>query len=198
MAAARAVIFSQMVDDPSGYVDTLKSDPKLRRKAEGILKARHKLWTEATAVLKKAKEAGINAPEPGPEPKLDDILAEIERQRLFRIIEELVLWENTTNEEVLKKAREEIWQSWRRTCAENAGHLIRVLADGEGAAAELVAKLGAKAEPARELAYRLYTLCERKKRAVEALAYNSLVQAWPDLLRQAEEVPPEPVQGQLL
>ena len=122
LAAARAVIFAQMVDDPSGYVDTLKSDPKLRRQAEGILKARHKLWEEATEVLKKAKEAGINAPEPGPEPKLDDILAEIERQRLFRIIEELVLWENTTNEEVLKKAREEIWQSWRRTCAENAGH----------------------------------------------------------------------------
>lgn len=122
LAAARAVIFSQMVDDPSEYVDTLKSDPKLRRKADGILKARHKLWTEATAVLKKAKEAGINAPEPGTEPKLDDILAEIERQRLFRIIEELVLWENTTNEEVLKKAREEIWQSWRRTCATHAGH----------------------------------------------------------------------------
>jgi putative DNA methylase len=122
LAAARAVIFAQMVDDPSGYVDTLKSDSKLRRQAEGILKARHKLWAEATAVLEKARKAGISAPEPGPEPKLDDILAEIERQRLFRIIEELVLWENTTNEDVLKKAREEIWQSWRRTCAENAGH----------------------------------------------------------------------------
>ena len=37
--------------------------------------------------------------------------------------------------------------------------MIRVLASGgEGAAAELVAKLGAKAEIARELAYRLYTL----------------------------------------
>ena len=122
LAAARAVIFAQMVDDPSGYVDTLKSDPKLRRKAESTLKARHKLWVEATEVLKKAKEAGISAPEPGPEPTIDDVLAEIERQRLFRIIEELVLWENTTNEEVLTKAREEIWQSWRRTCAENAGH----------------------------------------------------------------------------
>jgi putative DNA methylase len=86
----------------------------------------------------------------------------------------------------------------RLTHWETVHHLIRVLADGEGAAAELVAKLGAKAEPARELAYRLYTLCERKKRAAEALAYNGLVQAWPDLLRQAEEVPPEPVQGQLL
>ena len=74
------------------------------------------------AAGRKAKAAGISAPEPGPEPELDDILAEIERQRLFRIIEDLVLWENTTNEEVLQRAREEIWQSWRRTCAENAGH----------------------------------------------------------------------------
>jgi putative DNA methylase len=122
LAAARAVIFSQMVDDPSGYVDELKSDPKLRRKAESLLKARHKVWAEAAALAAKAQKAGISAPEPGPEPKLDEILAEQERERLFRIIEELVLWENTTNEEVLKKAREEIWQSWRRTCAENADH----------------------------------------------------------------------------
>ena len=67
-------------------------------------------------------------------------------------------------------------------------HLIRVLASGgEPAAAELVTKLGAKAEPARELAYRLYTLCERKKRPADALAYNGLVQSWPELLRLAEE-----------
>jgi putative DNA methylase len=52
-------------------------------------------------------------------------------------------------------------------------HLIRVLeSGGEGATADLVAKLGSKAEVARELAYRLYTLCERKKRPAEALAYN--------------------------
>ena len=43
-----------------------------------------------------------------------------ERQRLFRIIEDLVKWENTTNEVVLQRARNEIWQSWRRACAENA------------------------------------------------------------------------------
>ena len=122
LAAARAVIFAQMVDDPSSYVDTLKSDTRLRRQAEGILKARRQRWKEATATAAKAKQAGISAPEPGPEPTLDDILAGEERQRLFRIIEELVLWENTTNETVLQKAREEIWQSWRRTCAENAGH----------------------------------------------------------------------------
>ncbi len=47
---------------------------------------------------------------------------EKERQRLFRIIEDLVLWENTTNETVLQQARDEIWQSWRCTCAENADH----------------------------------------------------------------------------
>ena len=122
LAAARAVIFSQLVDDPSAYVDTLRSDPKLLRKAEGLLKGRHRIWQEATGLLAKAKAAGIVAPEPGPEPKLDEILAEIERQRLFRIIEDLVLWENTTNEEVLQRAREEIWQSWRRTCAECADH----------------------------------------------------------------------------
>jgi putative DNA methylase len=122
LAAARAVIFSQMVDDPSEYVDVLKGDAKLLRRAEKELKARHAAWQEATTLKDKADAAGISAPAPGPEPKLDDILAEIERQRLFRIIEELVLWENTTNEEVLRKAREEIWQSWRRTCAENAGH----------------------------------------------------------------------------
>jgi putative DNA methylase len=67
-------------------------------------------------------------------------------------------------------------------------HLIRVLASGgESVAAELVAKLGAKAEIARELAYRLYTLCERKKRAAEALAYNGLVQSWPEIVRLARE-----------
>jgi putative DNA methylase len=67
-------------------------------------------------------------------------------------------------------------------------HLIRVLASGgESAAADLVARLGARAEPARELAYRLYTICERKKRATEALAYNGLVQSWPEILRLGQE-----------
>ena len=66
--------------------------------------------------------SGLTVPEPGPEPTLDDMLADQERQRLFRIIEDLVLWENTTNETVLQAARDEIWQSWRRACAENADH----------------------------------------------------------------------------
>jgi len=76
----------------------------------------------------------------------------------------------------------------RLTVWEMVHHLIRVLAaSGETAAAELVAKLGSKAETARELAYRLYTLCERKKRAAEALAYNGLVQSWPEIARLARE-----------
>src|SRR5687768_10827886 len=76
LATARAVIFAQMVDDPSAHPDLFPTE--------------------------KAQEK--------------------ERQRLFRIIEELVKWESTTNEKVLQQARNEIWQSWRYTCAENADH----------------------------------------------------------------------------
>jgi len=69
-------------------------------------------------------------------------------------------------------------------------HLIRVLeTGGESAAAALVAKLGSHAETARELAYRLYTLCERRKRAQEALSYNGLVQSWPEIVRLAGQMP---------
>ena len=76
----------------------------------------------------------------------------------------------------------------RLTAWEVVHHLIRVLnAGGERAAAQLVATLGATADAARELCYRLYTICERKKRAQEALAYNSLVQSWPEILRLSKE-----------
>jgi len=75
-------------------------------------------------------------------------------------------------------------------------HLIRALeTGGEGAAAALVRKLGAKAETARELCYRLYALCERKKRASEALAYNGLVLSWPEIARLAREAAPAATQG---
>ncbi len=33
-----------------------------------------------------------------------------------------MLWENTTNETVLQAARDEIWNSWRRTCLDNVDH----------------------------------------------------------------------------
>ena len=76
LAAARAVIFAQMVDDPS------------------------------------------DCPEEFPTTEAQDQ----ERERLFRLIEELVPWKNTTNEAVLQRARDEIWKSWRRTCRDNADH----------------------------------------------------------------------------
>ena len=83
---------------------------------------------------------------------------------------------------------------------ETVHHLIRVLTiGGESAAAELVKQLGARAETSRELAYRLYTVCERRKRATEALNYNALVQSWPEIMRlaHAEGDVPAPSQSQL-
>ena len=115
LAAARAVIFAQMVDDPSGYVDVLLSDPKKRRAAEREFKKRVSGHAAKRAL---ARDDAIAEPRP----TLEEVIAEQERDRLFAIIEELVLWKNTTNEEVLDRARREIWQSWRRACAENAAH----------------------------------------------------------------------------
>ncbi len=75
----------------------------------------------------------------------------------------------------------------RLTVWETTQHLIRVLeTQGESEAATLLNKLGGMAEIARELAYRLYSICERKKWADEALAYNGLVIAWPELTKLAQ------------
>ncbi len=89
-------------------------------------------------------------------------------------------------------ARGELREDWdpstdeRLTVWEIAQHLIRKLEqEGESAAAALVHKLGGMAETARDLAYRLYNICERKKWAEEALAYNGLVIAWPELTKLA-------------
>jgi putative DNA methylase len=80
LAAARAVIFAQMVNDP-GF-----------QQGGGF-------------------RYGVNKEK-----------AAIERERLFKIIEDLVLWENTNNEEVLERARAEIVRSWRETCELNKAH----------------------------------------------------------------------------
>ena len=129
LAAARAVIFAQVVDDPSEYVDVLLSDAVKKRAAQRALKKR--LTARASAAAAPATGNGniVAGEKPGATveaqpraPALGDVAAELERARLFGILEELVLWENTTNEEALKRARTEIWQSWRRACAENAGH----------------------------------------------------------------------------
>lgn len=105
LAACRAVLFAQLVDDPSGYADTLLDDPKIRAQAEADLAKRLKVWRDRKA------DAHGNVPDT-PEPTLEDCAADIERKRLFQIIEELVKWENSTNEEVLERARAEI----RRSC----------------------------------------------------------------------------------
>jgi putative DNA methylase len=92
---------------------------------------------------------------------------------------------------------EELPGSWdpttdtRLTVWEIVHHLVRTLEQGEGetSAAELVAKLRTKADTARELAYRLYTVCERKKRAQEAFSYNALVQSWPEIVKLAGQKP---------
>ncbi|MCG7576201.1 MULTISPECIES: DUF1156 domain-containing protein [unclassified Halomonas] len=78
LAAARAVLFAQLVNDP-GYQRELGY--------------------------------GVNKQE-----------AELKREKLFDIIRDLVKWENTSNEEVLNRAREAIWESWRETCHLNRNH----------------------------------------------------------------------------
>jgi len=89
---------------------------------------------------------------------------------------------------------EELPQSWdpqqdrRRTNWETAHHLVRALNTGEQAAAILLAKLGSDAEPARELAYRLYSICDRKRRPQDALAYNSLIQSWSQIVEIAGRI----------
>ena len=93
-------------------------------------------------------------------------------------------------------ARSELPEGWdpgkdpRLTVWECTQHLIRVLeSEGETAAAFLLARLGARAGPARDLAYRLYGICERRKWAGEAIAYNGLVVVWPELARLSAQTP---------
>jgi putative DNA methylase len=86
----------------------------------------------------------------------------------------------------------------RVTAWEAVHHLVRAMEKGEHEAAAIARKLGSGAETARELAYRLYTICERKKRAAEAFSYNSLVQSWPEIMRIAREgTAPSPAQTEL-
>lgn len=123
LAAARAVIFSQMVDDPGEYADELLADPSTRERAERELRVRRAIWDERRANQQAAKAAGdVDEADPGPEPTLEECAADLERQRLFRLIEQLVTWENTANESLLEQARTEIRRSWRRTCADNSQH----------------------------------------------------------------------------
>jgi putative DNA methylase len=93
----------------------------------------------------------------------------------------------------------------RITVWEMTHHLLRVYyheRKGDAATAALLRKLGTKADVARDLAYKLFTVCENRKWSREAQAYNALVMGWPDLVRLAREVriettPPVPTTGEL-
>jgi len=101
-------------------------------------------------------------------------------------------------------ARDELDERWtpggdeRITVWEVVQHLIRTLdLHGEEAAAELLSAVGGLAEPARELAYRLFSIREKKRWSKEAVAYNRLVVAWPELLRLARRRQAAGTTGQL-
>jgi putative DNA methylase len=88
--------------------------------------------------------------------------------------------------------REELADGWspatdrRPTVWEAAQHMVRALdREGEAGAGDLSSRIGGYGELARDLAYRLYLICERKAWADEALAYNQLVVAWPEIERFA-------------
>ncbi|RTZ75010.1 MAG: hypothetical protein DSZ00_03010 [Gammaproteobacteria bacterium] len=68
-------------------------------------------------------------------------------------------------------------------------HMIRRLnEDGESAAGELLARMPEKGEPLRQLAYHIYTLCERAGWAEDARAYNELIGAWHAIVTASYEV----------
>lgn len=89
-------------------------------------------------------------------------------------------------------ARKPVWESLHQ--------LIRHLnLHGEGAAGALLARCGTQTGAIRALAYRLYTLCERKGWADDARAYNELVVAWSDIEQASLQASvPQPEQGSLL
>jgi putative DNA methylase len=68
---------------------------------------------------------------------------------------------------------------------------------GESASGIVLAALGGKAEAVRQLAYRLYTLCERLGHAEDAHAYNELITSWTGIESAASIVPTEETQGSL-
>lgn len=89
--------------------------------------------------------------------------------------------------------RDELSSDWNPTRArrltvwEVTQRLIQALQEhGDVGAAAILDHVGAYGEVARDLAYRLYTICERKKWADEALAYNSLVVEWSDISGEVE------------
>ncbi len=66
-------------------------------------------------------------------------------------------------------------------CVQHTARVLNAPDGGGEAAAKLVAQMGAKAEEARALAYRLFEIATNKGWAGEALVYNELAQEWTKL-----------------
>lgn len=79
LAAARAVIFSRMVDDPSEHISELLADPKKRQAAEKELQEQEAAWQERTGDYQKALAGGVVTLSPGVRPTLEDVVAEQDR-----------------------------------------------------------------------------------------------------------------------
>ena len=93
-------------------------------------------------------------------------------------------WDPTTDNRVV------VWEITQ--------HLIKQLQEkGEMGAAKLYKKLGPTADIARELAYHLFTICEKKGWAQEAQAYNSLVLSWNQIVAESYNIKGQPKQGKL-
>jgi putative DNA methylase len=119
-----------------------------------------------------------------------DVLARAKDTAVNGLVEAGVIKASRGKVQLLK--RSELPDDWnpatdkRLTIWEVTQHLIRTVEKkGESAAAALLHQLGGMGEIARDLAYRLYIICERKKWADEALAYNGLVIAWSELSKLA-------------
>lgn len=157
IAACRAVLFASLVDDPSECVKELLGDAGKRAAAEKELKMRKKAWAELKTLFEKAHGAGTKlVPDPGPEPNLEEIIVEVERERLFSIIRELVKWENSNDERVLDLARAEIQRSCRPLCPPDSTDLEVINGAGHQINWDLVKeRLDCEGDPI-EVAGRIY------------------------------------------
>ncbi|MDP8218905.1 MAG: hypothetical protein P9M03_09290, partial [Candidatus Theseobacter exili] len=80
-------------------------------------------------------------------------------------------------------------QADKRTSVwEGCHHMCKALEISETKAGELLAKMPEKIETIRQLAYRLYTLCERKGWLENAVLYNGLITCWHSILEESHKV----------
>jgi len=111
--------------------------------------------------IKRLEDAGI-------------LVARAGRVRLLRHSELAAEWDPATD------TRLTVWHVTQQ--------LVRALWNegSEAKAGDLVCRLGGFGEMARDLAYRFYSICERRGWAEDALGFNALVVSWPEITRRAE------------